>query len=442
MRNEILIKEVAVCVCVLISYSIVVHNTIVNRHHVKIIQGSNMAATKTNNIINPSLEAARFYHDITFTNLGWFHPDKKTSLSYARTLTSRNLTDAVQSHRRFNFSAWVDLEEHPDTYGSRPIVAFLDVETCFDPNWPSFGPDFTSASDTAGGRKRVMPMVPGPICEAIQTALQSPALRAADSRLVMLACGHTSFKIEHCIAANNSKLVVAHLSAHKDEARPQDIGIAPLPMKSVDLTAVELHDIENCQNRNRTHFFSFTGRQRVPFLEFTKYFESVNKIEDDVFVKFHRKHYDKSNKIPASDQATDMYYRLLRNSVFAGSPRGDCLFSFRFSEILSAGTIPVVYADGWVLPFTKDIVDWKDAAVLLPQDSVNQTMDLLRNYTPQKICKMSQNALYIYNNFVKDSHARLRGILRVLDSRLAAKNGAYEVFSAMPGNRKSDFRKC
>jgi len=445
--------------CVVSLYYVLFHtmrqeNNIVS--HSLPIEGNDLPATEKNNItiISSSQDdAIRFYGDITFTNLGWFHPDKNTSLSYARTHTSRNLTDAVQSHHRFNESAWADLEAAHSS--SRPIVAFLDVETCFDPNWPSFAM-YKLASDTTGGRQHVRQMVAKPICIAISTALQSPALRAPESRLVLLTCGDMSFKIKQCGAAfiaNNRKLVVAHLSAHKDDVRSQDIGIAPLPIKSVDLTTVELHDIDHCQNGYRTHLFSFNGRPRIPFPEFSNYFGTIDNQDEDVFVRFNHKHYELSNEtirggrkgihaLPPNEQASDLYYRLLRKSVFAGSPRGDCLFSYRFSEILSAGTIPVVYADGWVLPFTKDVVDWKDAAVLIPQENVHQTMHIIRSYTPQEVCQMSKKALYIYNTFVKDSHARVRGILRVLDSRLAATNGAYETFSAVPGNQTSNFRRC
>ena len=294
---------------------------------------------------------------------------------------------------------------------------------------------------------------------------------------------------------NNHKFILIHLSTHKDALidRPQDFGIAPLPIKPTTLTSREISKIENCDKYNsnnnnnnkrnrknkyhRKYLFSFTGRPRIPFPEFQDYFEnrrihkqrySNNK---DVHVTFTRNHYHQSNEtnsmggkiihaLPPHEQGDDNYHQLIRNSIFAGSPRGDCLFSYRFSEILSAGTIPVLYADGMVLPFTKNVVDWNNgdaAVILLAQDDVYQTMDILRNYTHQELCQMSKNALSIYNNYVKDSHARLRGILEVLDSRLVAamdkdndidndNNAAttttttttnrtyYQTFSVAPGN--------
>lgn len=77
--------------------------------------------------------------------------------------------------------------------------------------------------------------------------------------------------------------------------------------------------------------------------------------------------------LPPGHQTRDTYCNLLMQSIFAGAPRGDNLYSVRFSEILSASSIPVVYSDGWVLPYNQDVVDWSELAVLLPEKHVNQT---------------------------------------------------------------------
>ena len=76
---------------------------------------------------------------------------------------------------------------------------------------------------------------------------------------------------------------------------------------------------------------------------------------------------------------TGRYQELMSRTTFALCPRGDALFSYRFSEALSFGAVPVVLADGWVLPFG-DLIDWSGAVVVVPEASVDPVLTKLRIY--------------------------------------------------------------
>ena len=153
-----------------------------------------------------------------------------------------------------------------------------------------------------------------------------------------------------------------------------------------------------------------------------------------VYAKFTVRHYDEDDPaasrtkkrklvkaLTKEEQNDNKYYSILKDSIFGGAPCGDNLYSYRFSEILSAGTIPVIYANDWVLPYTPAVLpnsDWSNVAVIIPQENITQTMDILSSFTDTRICQMQRNAFQFYNQYVKDSHGRLNGILKVLDSRL------------------------
>jgi hypothetical protein len=356
--------------------------------------------------------------------------------------------DAVLLHERFNQSAWQDLNENPDP--SRPILAFLDIDSCNYLHYPRFGQDRKMASDTEGGRK---PMTAyktsfAQVCPAIERALQSPAMIAPDSRLVVLSCEGHGPTVAECTGGNRdeimySKLVVGHLTAHKNQVHRHDFGIPPMPVKSVVLNETQLDDIQSCRvNKSRPYLFSFTGRARVTFPQYKKYWSPLHG-KNGVHAVFTHSHYNQNNvsnawggkvleALPPENQTQDAYYNLLMESIFVGAPRGDNLYSVRFAEILSAATIPVLYSDGWVLPYNQDVVDWSELAVLLPEKNVSQTMDILQSMSEQEICQRQQRILEFYKNYIADSKGRLRAVLKIMDARLTRTSHEITNFTAAP----------
>jgi Exostosin family len=382
--------------------------------------------------------------EITFTNYGWFHPDPKKGIKTPRCLAMKYFSDAILSHERYNSTTWKDLEKHPNE--NRSIIAFLDIDTCRDVHWPKFGGDFTTNSDLERGR---VPMTGWDFlsdCPIIEQALQSPALSSRNSRLVVLSCATNNLYSIPCLRRDRkdygsfSKLIVGHLSAHKNDVHPRDFGLPPWPVKTVSLTSRQIQDIHTCQNRSRTLLFSFKGRGRIPFPEFSDYFEPLHQ-KQNVYASFSFDHYFTSQQknawdgyilenTPPENQTKEDYYRLLTLSDFAGAPRGDCLYSVRFSEILSSGAIPVLYSDGWVLPYNRDVVDWNELAVVLPQHRVNETLRVLQDMPDDIRCKMRQKGLQFFQTYLSTSAGRLRAILEILAA--SHENNGVATFSAAP----------
>jgi hypothetical protein len=84
-------------------------------------------------LLDMDLESRPFV--VTHTNLGWNTPKDK---EFPRRIISGELYHATRNHTHYNASAWADLERHPDP--SSQIIAFMDVETCFEVNFPIYGP--------------------------------------------------------------------------------------------------------------------------------------------------------------------------------------------------------------------------------------------------------------------------------------------------------------
>lgn len=371
--------------------------------------------------------------EITMTNFGFRHPDNKIALSTGRSMAAKDFMLAIEAHDRYNASAWDDLNQHPDL--SRPIIAFLDIDTILLLHWPKFGGDDLTNSDTENDRP---PMIRDfkAICGFCEKALTSPALAASpDSRLVVLHGGPDGpLDNDPCSRVGRdeqvfAKLIVGHMSAHKKQTHRHDFGLPSWPVKPVTLNATQLQKIDTCQD-DRKYLLSFQGRTRFGFPSFTAYMKEQSKIESSrTFASFGFEHYKKSpeensfggkvlSATAVENQTQDGYYSLMMDTTFCPTPRGDKLYSVRFAEALSAGCIPVIFADGWVLPYNRDVVDWTEISILLPKRRVRETVAILQNITKEAKCRMQQGALAFYNDYVKDSHGRLRAILKLVDARI------------------------
>jgi hypothetical protein len=240
------------------------------------------------------------------------------------------------------------------------------------------------------------------------------------------------------------------MSSHKNDTHPLDFGMPPWPVKTAVLNQSQIHEIGTCKE-NRPLLYSFIGRGRKPFPQFNNYMKSLHG-KHGVHAVFQVKHYVQSDhplnavggsvlvQVAPENQTKDDFYNLLMNSEFFAAPRGDCLYSVRFSEILSSGAIPVVFGDGWVLPYNEDVVDWSELAVLLPQSRVKETLDVIRAIPNETRCQMRKKGLDFFQRYVADSAGRLRAVLKIVDAALARekKNSSDPPmeFSAVPEYRR------
>jgi len=85
--------------------------------------------------------------------------------------------------------------------------------------------------------------------------------------------------------------------------------------------------------------------------------------------------FDRKHKYGPQDSIT---YNDLLNTSYALVPHGDGRWNYRFSEVVGACAIPVVIADGLTLPF-EELIDWREAAVFLQEDTWARSTSLPRN---------------------------------------------------------------
>lgn len=122
-----------------------------------------------------------------------------------------------------------------------------------------------------------------------------------------------------------------------------------------------------------------------------------------------------AGKIDATAGVSDTgYVDLMRRSVFAFVPRGDSLFSYRLTEALAFGCIPVVLSDGWMLPFDRQI-NWPLAALHVPESLIPAMGDLLGKFPPDRIASLQAEGARVYQQCFSSIDAVVESLLRELE---------------------------
>ncbi|CAG8535925.1 11364_t:CDS:2 [Dentiscutata heterogama] len=109
------------------------------------------------------------------------------------------------------------------------------------------------------------------------------------------------------------------------------------------------------------------------------------------------------------------YAKLLTRAKFGLAPQGWTLDTTRLWEYLAFGVVPVIIADGIVLPFEND-VDWKSMAVFIRREDVHLTDEILLSITENEYQRKRQRVWEIGSQLYKNSwHYIARDLCRKLD---------------------------
>ena len=111
------------------------------------------------------------------------------------------------------------------------------------------------------------------------------------------------------------------------------------------------------------------------------------------------------------------YQNLLTNSTFCLVPRGRRLGSFRFLESLQSSCVPVVMADGWVLPF-QEVLDWDKALVKFSERDRLAAGVVLRELPDEAIFEMRQQGVFLHQAYFSSLEKVVQTTIQILKSRV------------------------
>ena len=345
---------------------------------------------------------------VLLTNFGWNQPNVTAGLEVYRGLRTRKLVHGIVNHPWFHPTAWEDinsgrLQVSPTTR----YYVFLDRETCAEKNYPNYGLDGLHGNrDPVGGR--------GECCgwkeHFIHGVMNSTVMSSPNAKFVLFECGGTGprghFRQDR-VLYNNSKLVFASVSASvRQNPQPQDLGLPPPAQHPYDLSTEQRRDIESCASEaNRTKLLTYTGQFR------TSVRKELKKLDNGKDIILWNMRMNPNN----TAKGIQRLHLLALESSFSATPRGDNLFSYRFVEVMSCGSIPVVHADNWVYPFAPQLINWSSIVVILPESRANETADVLRSIPLEERCRMRRRVVEIYDRYLKNGEGTVNGIVESLE---------------------------
>ncbi|GFH47727.1 hypothetical protein CTEN210_04202 [Chaetoceros tenuissimus] len=385
---------------------------------------------------------------LLLTNYGWNKEDQIAALRYPRMLRERELYSGIVNHPLFHPTGWDDIEKNgiQAIRNNTNYYVFFDRMNCKESNYPKYGQGLENNTDRYFGRAsysmshlwnncvECAPPKSGIHLEyttLFQAAKEKSNNLNINVTLMLFDCAGFG----NCIDGNKGKknpnisTSITFLSGDLNKIDQQiDQGLIPPANKQAMLTPEEEESIRSCnsekmrdfnvvymgnfRNGRNTEFHNTYGGARMSYRDY-------HNIKKGFFIQ----HTDASKpKDPRSNNTKETlsFVQVLKRSKIALAPRGDNKFSYRFTEVLSAGAIPVYHGDNYVLPFRPELIDWSKCAIIFPEkDSGNVTMTYIeQNLLPdsERICRMRNYCYFeIYKKYIETNVGIIDGLVKGLD---------------------------
>jgi Exostosin family len=364
---------------------------------------------------------------VLLTNHGWNQKNQTKGLALPRHIRSTEFMIGVINHPWFHPTFWEEVDSGRRTIPPNDTTryyVFYDRPIYFDSHYPIYG-GYEENLDLSNGRpkerRQEMPT---------KNDFKRPLFLQAPGRVRLMqfnggGWGLSGGRITGDMANfPMSFLPVSDLVSQVNATYDQ--GLVPPACKPAHLTPQQEHEIETCEAETKRKFFaSYVGNGRSGSnSEFHKIYGGARMSYFEI--------HDNETVFAGSPQSKEIlesalnglpYETIIAETVFGLAPRGDNKFSYRFAEIMSGGTIPVIHADDWLWPFRPELIDWNECAVIMPEkDAGNVTLQILKNMSLEERCRRRKRCYQIYKDYMETPEGLIRGLVEGLE--LVATKGA------------------
>lgn len=112
-----------------------------------------------------------------------------------------------------------------------------------------------------------------------------------------------------------------------------------------------------------------------------------------------------------------LYPHIVQEATFCLVLRGNRLGQMALSDCMMAGSIPVIIADSYVLPFS-EVLDWKRASIVVDEDEISNLMNILKDVSPKQIHLMRQQVEFFWNSYFSSMQAITLATLQIINDRV------------------------
>ncbi|KAK0045554.1 exostosin-2 [Biomphalaria pfeifferi] len=112
-----------------------------------------------------------------------------------------------------------------------------------------------------------------------------------------------------------------------------------------------------------------------------------------------------------------LYPNILQDATFCLVIRGNRLGQPTLMDVMMAGCIPVIVADGYLMPF-HEVLDWTRASIHLKEQHLPDVLDVLNKYSPERIQDMRRQIYYYWQRYFKSLSDMTLATLQIVNDRI------------------------
>ncbi len=202
------------------------------------------------------------------------------------------------------------------------------------------------------------------------------------------------------------------LESTSDLMPDQDIGIIPFNT---------LVNIPYFNTNKRTYLYSFLGELNPKFLPKNHVRHQLNYLEKKPDVLIASKLDNNLREVlkkRCGYEVKDDYELVARNSIFALAPADCGKWTYKFFHAIQWGSIPVLFSDDYIKPFS-DSIPYDSFSLTLPEKDILDVDRILRNIPLEEIKRYQANLKANQARFTKRSF--LEELVRALEKLSNAK---------------------